>query len=142
MVKDRNPKTACSSTGTSGCLREIRYYFYLTNDVDSAAAAMLCTWPTIGCQQENLSDQLKHNVGATRMPVDTLLSNWADMVMSALAWTLKAWCGLRLPETGRWTTRYAAENAAVLRMEIKAFLHAFILIPVQVVRSRRQLVVR
>ena len=29
-----------------------------------------------------------------RMPVDDLLSNWAYMVMSALAWNLKAWYGL------------------------------------------------
>jgi hypothetical protein len=39
-------------------------------------------------------DQLKHGVGATRMPVDTLRSNWAHMVMAALAWTLKAWFAL------------------------------------------------
>jgi hypothetical protein len=64
------------------------------------------------------------------------------MVMSGLAWTLKAWFGLRLPETGRWGGRYAAEKAAVLRMEFKAFVHAFVLMPVQVVRSRRQLVFR
>jgi hypothetical protein len=119
---------------------EIRYFFYLTNDVATAAAVVFLA--NDRCQQENLIDQLKHGVGATRMPVDTLLSNWAYMVMSALAWTLKAWFGLRLPETGRWAARYAVEKAAVLRMEFKAFLHAFILIPVQVVRSRRQLVFR
>ena len=36
----------------------------------------------------------------------------------------------------------AAEKAAVLRMEFKAFLDAFILIPVQVVRTSRRLVFR
>jgi len=51
-----------------------------------------------------------NTAGATRMPVDTLLSNWAYMVMAALAWTLKAWFALRLPETWRWAARYAAEN--------------------------------
>ena len=94
------------------------------------------------CNQENLIDQLKHGVGAMPMPVDTLLSNWAYMVMAALAWTLKAWFALRLPETGRWTARYTAEKAAVLLMEFKAFLYAFILIPVQVVRTSRRLVFR
>ena len=49
---------------------------------------------------------------------------------------------LRLPETGRWAARYAAEKNAVLRMEFKAFLHAFMLIPVQVVRTSRRLVFR
>jgi hypothetical protein len=120
---------------------EIRYFFYLTNDQETAAADVVFL-ANDRCNQENLIDQLKHGVGATCMPVDTLLSNWAYMVMAALAWTLKAWFALRLPETGRWAARYAAEKAAVLRMEFKAFLHAFILIPVQVVRTSRRLVFR
>ena len=120
---------------------EIRYFFYLTNDHETAAAAIVFL-ANDRCNQENLIDQLKHGVGATRMPVDTLLSNWAYMVMAALAWTLKAWFALRLPETGRWAARYAAEKTAVLRMEFKAFLHAFVLIPVQVARTSRRLVFR
>ena len=114
-------------------------YFYLTND--DTAATLIVLLANDRCH-ENLIDQLTHGVGATRMPVDALLSNWAYMVMAALAWTLKAWFALRLPETGRWATRYAAEKAAVLRMEFKAFLHAFMLIPVQVVRTGRRLVFR
>jgi hypothetical protein len=120
---------------------EIRYFFYLTNDHDTAAPEVVFL-ANDRCNQENLIDQLKHGVGATRMPVDTLLSNWAYMVMAALAWTLKAWFALRLPDTGRWATRYAAEKRAVLHMEFKAFLHAFMLIPVQVVRTSRRLVFR
>lgn len=120
---------------------EIRYFFYLTNDHETAAAEVVFL-ANDRCNQENLIAQLKHGVGATRMPVDTLLSNWAYLVMAALAWTLKAWFALRLPETGRWAARYTAEKAAVLRMEFKAFLHAFILIPVQVVRMSRRLVFR
>jgi len=120
---------------------QIRYFFYLTNDQATAAASIVFL-ANDRCNQENLIDQLKHGVGATRMPVDTLLSNGAYMVMAALAWTLKAWFALRLPTTGRWAVRYAAEKAAVLRMEFKAFLHAFMLIPVQVVRTSRRLVFR
>jgi hypothetical protein len=120
---------------------QIRYFFYLTNDRATPAADVVFL-ANDRCNQENLIDQLKHGVGATRMPVDTLLSNWAYMVMAALAWTLKAWFALRLPTTGRWAARYVAEKAAVLRMEFKAFLHAFVLIPVQVVRTSRRLVFR
>ena len=120
---------------------QIRYFFYLTNDQDTAAAQIVFL-ANDRCNQENLIDQLKHGVGAMRMPVDTLLSNWAYMVMAALAWTLKAWFALRLPETGRWATRDAAEKAAVLRMEFKAFLNVFMRIPVQVVRTSRRLVFR
>jgi len=120
---------------------EIRYFFYLTNDQETAPADVVFL-ANDRCNQENLIDQLKHGVGATRMPVDTLLSNWAYMVMAALAWTLKAWFALRLPDTGRWAARHAAEKAAVLQMEFKAFLHAFMLIPVHVVRTSRRLVFR
>ena len=76
------------------------------------------------------------------MPVDTLLSNWAYMVMTALAWTLKAWFALLLPEGGRWADRYAAEKIAVLTMEFKAFVNAFLRVPAQVVRTSRRLVFR
>jgi Transposase DDE domain group 1 len=120
---------------------DIRYFFYLTNDQETAAADIVFL-ANDRCNQENLIDQLKHGVGATAMPVDTLLSNWAYLVMTALAWTLKAWFALSLPETGRWAARYAAEKAVVLRMEFKAFLHAFLLIPVQVVRTSRRIVFR
>jgi hypothetical protein len=120
---------------------EIRDFFYLTNDRDTAAAAIVFLANARG-NQENLIDHLKHGVGATRMPVDTLLSNGAYRVMAALAWTLKAWFALRLPETGRWALRDTAEKAAVLRMEFKTFLDAFMRIPVPVVRASRRLVVR
>ena len=119
---------------------EIRYFFYLTNDHDTPAAAIVFL-ANDRCNQENLIAQLQQ-VGATRMPVDTLLSNWAYLVMAALAWTLKAWFALRLPETGRWAARYAAEKAAVLRMEFRTFLQAFMLVPVQVVRTGRRIVFR
>jgi hypothetical protein len=126
--------------GDQRLFEEIRYFFYLTNDREMPVADVVFL-ANDRCHQENLIDQLKR-VGATRMPVDTLLSNWAYMVMAALAWTLKAWFALRLPETGRWAARYAAEKHAVLRMEFKAFLHAFMLIPVQVVRTSRRLIFR
>jgi hypothetical protein len=120
---------------------QIRYFFYLTNDRVTPRPELVFL-ANDRCNQENLIDQLKHGVGATRMPVDALLSNWAYMVMAALAWTLKAWFALRLPETGRWATRYAAEKAVVLRMEFKAFVNAFMRIPVQLVRTGRRLVFR
>ena len=77
-----------------------------------------------------------------RMPVDTLVSNGAYMVMAALAWTLKAWFALLLPISGRWAARHTAEKHAVLHMEFKAFLHAFIRMPAQLVRTSRRLLFR
>lgn len=75
-------------------------------------------------------------------PVDNLLSNWAYMVMTGLAWNLKAWWALWLPEEGRWREKHQAEKDRVLRMEFRTFLHAFVKIPCQVIRSGRKLIYR
>ena len=77
-----------------------------------------------------------------RMPVGTLVSNWAYMVMASLAWTLKAWFALVLPEDGRWGEQYAAEKRAVLKMEFRTFQQAFIQMPCQIVRAGRRIVYR
>ncbi len=80
---------------------EYRYFFYITNDWQTPAAELVLT-ANGRCNQENLIAQLKNGVHAMRLPVNDLISNWAYMVMASLAWTLKAWWGLMLPEgTGR-----------------------------------------
>ena len=48
------------------------------------------------------------------------------MVMASLAWNLKAWFGLSLPEKGRWASKYKIEKRAVVEMEFKTFVNAFI----------------
>lgn len=119
---------------------EIRYFFYITNDREAPAAEIVFE-ANARCNQENLIAQL-HGVHATRMPVDTLLSNWAYMVMASLAWTLKAWFALLLPERGRWREKYQREKLEVLRMEFRTFLNAFMRVPAQVVRTGRRIVFR
>ena len=80
---------------------DVRYFFYITNDrARSASEVVFCA--NDRCDQENLIAQLSGGVRALAAPVDTLTSNWAYMVMASLAWTLKAWFALSLPETGRW----------------------------------------
>src|SRR5947209_14320782 len=49
------------------------------------------------CKQENLIEQLKNGVRAMRLPVNTLESNWAYMVIGALAWSFKIWLALLQP---------------------------------------------
>src|SRR4051812_44489725 len=44
--------------------------------------------------------QLKSGVRALRAPVNTLESNWAYMVIGALAWNMKAWLALLQPSAG------------------------------------------
>ena len=79
---------------------EIRYRFYLTNDREPTPRALV--FKANGrCDQENLIAQLKGGVHALRAAVDNLVSNWAYMVMTALAWNLKAWFALSVPEHPR-----------------------------------------
>jgi hypothetical protein len=120
---------------------EIRYFFYITND-DELDVEEVVFEANDRCDQENLIAQLAGGVRALSAPVDNIHSNWAYMVMSALAWNLKAWWALWLPEERRWREKHEAEKTRVLRMEFKTFLNAFIKIPCQIVRQGRQLIYR
>jgi hypothetical protein len=120
----------------------IVYFFYLTNDW-LAEANDLVLWANDRCHQENLLAQLHSGVRALQAPVDNLVSNWAYMVMTALAWNLKAWWALTLPEhPGRWQQRHRAEKQWVLKIEFKTFVNAFVRLPCQIVRTGRKLVYR
>jgi hypothetical protein len=120
---------------------DIRYFFYITNDRVSSAAKIV-RLANGRCNQENLIEQLKNGVKALRMPVDNLVSNWAYMVMASLAWTLKAWFALLLPESGRWSATYESQKQAVLKMEFKTFRNAIIALPCQIIKTGRKIVYR
>jgi hypothetical protein len=64
------------------------------------------------------------------------------MVMASLAWTLKAWLALVLPEEGRWRDKYQAQKQSLLKMEFKTFLNALMRLPCQIVRTGRKIVYR
>ena len=68
---------------------EVRYHFYITNERQWTPAEVVFE-ANDRCDQENLLAQLHGGVHALQAPVNTLESNWAWMVMTALAWTLKA----------------------------------------------------
>ena len=121
---------------------EIRYSFYITN-VTELEQEQLVWVATNRCNQENLLAQLHSGVSALKAPVNTLDSNWAYMVMTALAWNLKAWWALMLPATpGRWQKRHQEEKQWVLGLEFKTFVQAFVRLPCQIVRTGRKLVYR
>jgi hypothetical protein len=86
------------------------------------------------CDQENVIEQLKNGVNAMRMPVRDLHSNWAYMVMAALAWNLKSWYGLLMPSRDR--------GKQVIKMEFRRFLQSFILLPCQIIQTGRKIVYR
>jgi Transposase DDE domain group 1 len=111
-----------------------RYFFYITNDWVSAAEEIVFS-ANDRCHQENLIQQLKTGLHALTAPVDNLESNWAYMVMTSLAWNLKAWAALVLPEDGRWQEKYRAEKLWLLGLDFKTFVNALIAIPCQLVRQ-------
>jgi hypothetical protein len=123
---------------TAGQLRledEIRYFFYVTNiPKRELGTAGVVRENNARCDQENLIEQLKNGVQATRMPVREFHGNWAYLVIGALAWNLKAWAGLLLPE------HLGARS--ILRMEFRRFLNEIILLPTQILRSGRRLIFR
>jgi Transposase DDE domain group 1 len=118
-----------------------RYFFYLTNDRTTPASEIVFL-ANDRCDQENLIAQLKSGVKALSMPVDNLVSNWAYMVMASLAWSLKAWSALVLPEHPRWAEKHRAEKRSLLRMEFSTFCVALIQVPCQVVRTGRRIIDR
>jgi len=112
---------------------EIRYLFYITN-IEGITAAEVVFFCNERGNQENLIEQLKNGLNALRMPVGDLVSNWAYMVMAALAWTLKAWFALQ--------ARRTADRAELLRMEFRRFLSYVVRLPCQIVKAGRRIVYR
>jgi hypothetical protein len=110
-----------------------RYFFYITND--RAMSTEEIVWQANErCDQENLIAQLKNGVGALRVPVYDLVSNGAYMVIASLAWSLKAWFGMTLPRQ--------VDRDDIVRMQFKCFVHAVMLVPCQMLRRSRRVVLR
>jgi len=118
--------------GEKALLDEIRYFFYITNRKD--AGEKIVGLANGRCDQENVIEQLKNGVNAMRMPVNDLLSNWAYMVMAALAWNLKSWYGLIMPNRER--------GLELMKAEFRRFLNTIMLIPCQIVRTARRIIYR
>ena len=112
---------------------DVRYFFYITND-RAMSMQEVVFFANDRCNQENVIGQLKSGINALRMPSDGLESNWAYMVIAALAWNLKAWYGL--------VTLAPVARRDILRMEFKRFLMSFIQIPCQIVQTGRRLIFR
>ncbi len=134
-------KNISKEKGEKRLIDEIRYFFYITNDRKSTSAEVVFS-ANDRCNQENLIEQLSNGVRAFHAPVDNLFSNWAYMAMTALAWNLKAWWALWLPEQGRWAEKHQNEKQTILRMEYRAFVNLLVKIPCQIIRTGRRLIYR
>ncbi|MBE1606934.1 hypothetical protein [Actinopolymorpha pittospori] len=65
---------------------------------------------------------------------ETLVSNWAYMVIAALAWNIKSWFAMMMQPK--------QERHDYIRMEFRRFLAAIILIPAMVTRRARTITIR
>ena len=120
---------------------DYRYFFYLTNDWESTPAEIVFR-ANDRCQQENILAQLKA-VRALHAPLDNLLSNNAYMLITSLAWNLKAWLALSLPEPrGFEKDKQAEQKRGLLTMEFRTFVNSLMRVPAQVLRTGRRLVIR
>ncbi len=120
---------------------DYRYFFYLTNDDDSTPEEIVFT-ANDRCQQENVLAQLK-SVRALHAPVDNLLSNNAYMLITSLAWNLKAWLALSLSESsGCGKAARTEQRRRLLTMEFRTFVNLLVRVPAQIVHTGRRLLVR
>jgi len=121
--------------GEQALIDEVRYFFYFTTyPAATHTPAQIVELANERCDQENIHGQLKSGLGALRAPVDDLLSNWAYMLIAALAWNIKSWHALMMHRKD--------DRHAFIRMEFKRFLDTVIRIPAMVIVRARAITVR
>jgi len=126
-------KNISKMKGEDALIDEIRYFFYITTRRDLTATEIVyCA--NERCDQENIIEQLKNGVNAMRMPLYDLVSNWAYMVIAALAWNIKSWFAMMM--------HLKADRQTYINMEFRRFFNSIILIPCHVIRRARGIVVR
>lgn len=126
-------KTIKVTQGEMKLFDDIRYFFYITNDFRKSKEQIVQFYRA-RADHENDIEQLKNGAKALQTPSNTLLSNWAYMVIASTAWDLKAWFGLMMP--------YRHLGKRIIRMEFKTFINTFIRIPCLIIKTGRKIVYR
>ena len=135
-------KNISKEQGETRLLDEIRYLFYITNEASSVPAEDIVFGCNDRCDQENLIAQLSGGVRSLCAPVDNLHSNWAYMLMTSVAWNLKAWTALLIPVEKENQAEHRAEKKRLTTMEFRTFQTAIIQIPCQIIRHARRTIHR
>lgn len=126
-------KNISRSRGEHVLFDEIRYFFYITTRTDLTAEQVVAC-ANERCDQENIIGQLKSGVGALRVPLHDLVSNWAYMLIAALAWNIKSWFAMMMHRK--------QDRRDHIRMEFRRFLTTIILIPAIVTHHARTITIR
>lgn len=135
-------KELIESQGQLKLFDDSKCFFYITNDRESAAEKIVFEANDRCAQENNVIQQTKSDVRSLRAPLDTLESNWAYMVISSLAWSLKAWAAILTPVSPRWRAKHEEQKRQLLRMDFSTFRNAFINIPAQIIQTGRKIVYR
>jgi hypothetical protein len=112
---------------------DVMWFFYITNDRTMTPTEVV-RFARCRCDHENDIEQLKSGVRALKAPSDSLESNWAYMVIAALAWNLKAWYGLLNPDRNL--------GRQIIRMEFRGFANTFINVVCLIVKKGRAVTYR
>jgi Transposase DDE domain group 1 len=121
--------------GEHTLIDEIRYFFYITTyTANTHTPAQIVQLANDRCDQENVIGQLKSGINALRVPLYDLVSNWAYMLIAALAWNIKAWFAMMMHRH--------RDRHDYIRMEFRRFFHGVILIPAMIARRARGTTVR
>jgi hypothetical protein len=126
-------KNISRARGENVLLDEIRYFFYITTYTDKTPAEIV-ELANDRCDQENIIGQLKSGINALRVPLYDLTSNWAYMLIAALAWNIKAWFAMMMHRK--------TDRQDYIRMEFRRFFHTIVLIPAMIQRRARGITVR
>ena len=126
-------KTIKVTKGELKLFDDIRYFFYITNDMKKSAEDLVQFYRN-RADHENDIEQLKNGARSLQAPSDTLVSNWAYMVIASLAWDMKAWYGMLLP--------YRHIGLQIMRMEFRRFINTFIRIPCLIIKTGRRICYR
>jgi len=126
-------KNLTKTRGEQALLDDVRYFFYITTRRDLTCAEVVAC-ANDRCDQENVIEQLKNGVNALRVPLYDLISNWAYMVIAALAWNLKSWWAMML--------HHKTDRREYIAMEFRRFINAVITIPAMIVRRARTITIR
>jgi Transposase DDE domain group 1 len=126
-------KNLTKTRGENALMDEIRYFFYVTTRHDLTAAQVVAC-ANERCDQENVIEQLKNGVNALRVPLYDLVSNWAYMLIAALAWNLKSWWAMML--------HHKADRREYIAMEFRRFINSVIIIPAMITRRARTITIR
>lgn len=126
-------KDISKTKGEQTLFDDIRYFFYITARHDLTPAEVVFA-ANKRCDQENVIEQLKNGVNALRVPMYDLVSNWAYMVIAALAWNIKSWFAMMMHRI--------KHRREYTRMDFRTFLRHIILFPCRVVTHARSTTVR